>query len=211
MADTPAQAAPDMVNVTVDGIKVAVPKGTLVIDAAFKAGADVPYFCHHPRLSPAGACRMCLIKLNNGPKPITACTYTVSEGMVIDTVSPDVKQAQQAMLEFLLINHPLDCPICDRGGECPLQNMTFQYGPGVTRFIDEKRHFPKPISISSYVSLDRERCIQCARCTRFTQEISGDGALSIQSRGNTSIISPFSQDGFNSKFSGNTVELCPVG
>src|SRR5690348_1638767 len=108
MADTPAQAAPDTVSVTVDGTKVTVPKGTLIIDACFKAGIDVPYFCHHPRLSPAGACRMCLVKLNNGPKPITACTYTCADNMVIDTISPEVKQAQQAMLEFLLINHPLD-------------------------------------------------------------------------------------------------------
>jgi NADH-quinone oxidoreductase subunit G len=131
--------------------------------------------------------------------------------MVVDTVSPEVKQAQNGILEFLLINHPLDCPICDRGGECPLQNMTFQYGPGTTRFIDEKRHFPKAVPISDYVVLDRERCIQCARCTRFTEEISGDGELAIEQRGNSAIISPFSPEGFKSKFSGNTIELCPVG
>ena len=207
----PEKPAPEMVNVTVDGKKVSVPKGALAITAAFQAGADVPYFCHHPRLSPAGACRMCLVLLNKVPRPVTACTYTVTEGMDIDTLSPIVLQAQQAMLEFLLINHPLDCPICDRGGECPLQNMTFQYGPGVTRFIDEKRHFPKPVPISDYVLLDRERCIQCARCTRFTQEISGDGELAIESRGNSAIISPFTATGFKSKFTGNTVELCPVG
>jgi NADH-quinone oxidoreductase subunit G len=201
----------ETVNVTVDGKKVTVPKGSLVISAAFAAGADVPYFCHHPRLTPAGACRMCLVLLNKVPRPVTACTYTCTEGMDIDTRSPVVMQAQQAMLEFLLINHPLDCPICDRGGECPLQNMTFQYGPGATRFVDEKRHFPKPIPISEHVLLDRERCIQCARCTRFTQEISGDGELSIQSRGNSAIISAFSGGGLNSKFSGNTIELCPVG
>jgi NADH-quinone oxidoreductase subunit G len=210
-AEVVAQTAPELINVIVDGKKVAVPKGTLAITAAFEAGADVPYFCHHPRLTPAGSCRMCLVLLNNVPRPVASCTYQVTEGMIIDTVSPIVKQAQQAMLEFLLINHPLDCPICDRGGECPLQNMAFQYGPGVTRFIDEKRHFPKPVPISDYVLLDRERCIQCARCTRFTEEISGDGQLAIESRGNTAIISPFSLAEFNSKFSGNTVELCPVG
>lgn len=200
-----------MVNVTIDGKKVSVPKGSLLITAAFQAGADVPYFCHHPRLTPAGACRMCLVKVEKMNKMQTACTVPVAEGMVVDTTSPEVKQAQQGILEFLLINHPLDCPICDRGGECPLQNMTFQYGPGVTRFIDEKRHFPKPVALNDYVSIDRERCIQCARCTRFQGEIAGDGALSIESRGNSAIISPFTPDGFKSKFSGNTVELCPVG
>lgn len=201
----------EMVNLTIDGQAVSVPKGTLVITAAFAAGIDVPYFCHHPRLRPVGACRQCLVRVEKMNKLQTACTTPVAEGMVVDTASPEVKQAQNGILEFLLINHPLDCPICDRGGECPLQNMTFQYGPGVTRFIDEKRHFPKAVPISEYVVLDRERCIQCARCTRFTEEISGDGELAIENRGNASIISPFSPDGFQSKFSGNTIELCPVG
>ena len=201
----------EMVNLSIDGKPVSVPKGTLVITAAFQAGADIPYFCHHPRLRPAGACRMCLVRIEKMNKIQTACTVPVAEGMVVDTISPEVKQAQNGILEFLLINHPLDCPICDRGGECPLQNITFQYGPGVTRFIDEKRHFPKAVPISDYVVLDRERCIQCARCTRFTEEISGDGELAIENRGNASIISPFSPEGFKSKFSGNTIELCPVG
>ena len=214
---TPTTSAPpekppvDLVNVTVDGTTVAVPKGTLAITAAFAAGADVPYFCHHPRLRPVGACRQCLISIEKMPGLQTACTTPVAEGMVLDTVSPEVKQAQNAILELLLINHPLDCPICDRGGECPLQNMTFQYGPGVTRFIEEKRHFPKAVPISEYVVLDRERCIQCARCTRFTEEISGDGELAIENRGNSAVISPFTPEGFKSKFSGNTIELCPVG
>ena len=218
MADTPTKdtaalqaPAEDLVSLSIDGKKVSVPKGTLVITAAFQAGADIPYFCHHPRLTPAGACRQCLVKIEKMNKLQTACTVPVAEGMVVDTTSPEVKASQQSILEFLLINHPLDCPICDRGGECPLQNMAFQYGPGVTRFVDEKRHFPKAVPISQYVVLDRERCIQCARCTRFTQEISGDGELAIESRGNSSIISPFSATGLNSKFSGNTVELCPVG
>ena len=213
MADTATTTLPavEQVNLTIDGTKVTVPKGTLIIMAAQKAGIDIPYFCHHPRLTPAGACRMCLVKVEKMNKMQTACTVPVSEGMVVDTIAPDVKEAQRGILEFLLINHPLDCPICDRGGECPLQNMTFQYGPGVTRFVDEKRHYPKAVPISDYVVLDRERCIQCARCTRFTQEISGDGELSIESRGNQAIISPFTPDGFKSKFSGNTVELCPVG
>ncbi|MDR3709548.1 MAG: NADH-quinone oxidoreductase subunit NuoG [Capsulimonadaceae bacterium] len=210
MAETITQA-PETVNLTIDGKKVTVPKGTLLITAAFQAGADVPYFCHHPRLKPAGACRMCLVRIEKMAKLQTACTVPVSEGMVVDTLSPEVKQAQQGILEFLLINHPLDCPICDRGGECPLQNMTFQYGPGVTRFIDEKRHFPKPVPLNDYVSIDRERCIQCSRCTRFQAEIAGDGALAIESRGNSAVIAPFSLDGFQSHFSGNTVELCPVG
>ena len=154
---------------------------------------------------------MCLVKIEKMNKIQTACTVPVAEGMVVDTISPEVKQAQNGILEFLLINHPLDCPVCDRGGECPLQNMVYQYGPGVTRFIDEKRHFPKAVPISDYVVLDRERCIQCARCTRFTEEISGDGELAIENRGNASVISPFSPEGFKSKFSGNTIELCPVG
>ncbi len=200
-----------MVNVTIDGKQVTVPKGTLVITAAFQAGADVPYFCHHPRLTPAGACRMCLVKIEKMNKMQTSCTVAVSDGMVVDTISPDVKKAQNGILEFLLINHPLDCPICDRGGECPLQNMTLQYGPGVTRFVDEKRHFPKAVPISDYVVLDRERCIQCSRCTRFTEEISGDGELAIEQRGSSAIIAPFTPEGFKSKFSGNTIELCPVG
>ena len=169
-ATSPAAEKPpvELVNLSIDGKKVSVPKGTLVITAAFEAGADIPYFCHHPRLKPAGACRMCLVKIEKMNKIQTACTVPVAEGRVVDTISPEVKQAQNGILEFLLINHPLDCPICDRGGECPLQNMVFQYGPGVTRFVDEKRHFPKAVPISDYVVLDRERCIQCARCTRFT-------------------------------------------
>jgi NADH-quinone oxidoreductase subunit G len=213
MADTATTAPPavETVNLTIDGKKVTAPKGTLLIVAAQNAGIDIPYFCHHPRLTPAGACRMCLVRVEKMRNMVTACTVPISEGMVVDTVAPEVKEAQRGILEFLLINHPLDCPICDRGGECPLQNMTFQYGPGVTRFIDEKRHYPKAVPISDYVVLDRERCIQCARCTRFTQEISGDGELAIESRGNQAIISPFTPDGFRSKFSGNTVELCPVG
>ncbi len=213
-ATTSSAAAPpavEMVNVTIDGNKISVPKGTLAITAAFMAGADVPYFCHHPRLKPVGACRMCLVRVNNAPVLTTSCTVPVAEGMLVDTASPEVKQGQNGILEFLLINHPLDCPICDRGGECPLQNMTFQYGPGVTRFVDEKRHFPKAVPISDYVVLDRERCIQCARCTRFTEEISGDGELAIEQRGNAAIIAPFTPEGFKSKFSGNTIELCPVG
>ncbi len=212
MQGTTAEKPPvEIVNLTIDNKPVSVPKGTLVITAAFQAGADIPYFCHHPRLKPAGACRMCLVKIEKMNKIQTACTVPVAEGMVVDTISPEVKQAQNGILEFLLINHPLDCPVCDRGGECPLQNMVYQYGPGVTRFIDEKRHFPKAVPISDYVVLDRERCIQCARCTRFTEEISGDGELAIENRGNSSVISPFSVEGFKSKFSGNTIELCPVG
>jgi len=211
MGQTATETATELVSLTIDGKQVSVPKGTRLIDAAYQAGADVPYFCHHPRLSPAGACRMCLVKIEKMNKMQTACTVPVSEGMVVDTSSPEVKQAQQGILEFLLINHPLDCPICDRGGECPLQNMTFQYGSGATRFIDEKRHFPKPVPLSDYVSIDRERCIQCARCTRFHSEIAGDGALTIESRGNSAFISAFTPDGLQSRFSGNVVELCPVG
>jgi NADH-quinone oxidoreductase subunit G len=216
-AEAAKAAGVEMLKLVVDGVEVEVPKGTLVIEACFRAGADVPYFCYHPRLTSVGACRMCLASVElemfgqRRASIMTCCTVPAAEGMVIKTNTPDVKKAQNGILEFLLANHPLDCPICDRGGECPLQNMTIAYGPPTSRFIEEKRHFPKAMPISDYVVLDRERCIQCMRCTRFTEEISGDGQLSLLNRGASSEIGPFFGTDFNSNFSGNTIEICPVG
>ena len=216
-AETAKAAGAEMVNVTVDGVTVEVPKGTLVIEAAFRAGADIPYFCYHPRLTSIGACRMCLASVElemfgqRRASIMTTCTCPAADGMVVKTGTPDVKKAQNGVLEFLLANHPLDCPICDRGGECPLQNMTIAYGPPTSRYIEEKRHFPKAMPISDYVVLDRERCIQCMRCTRFTEEISGDGQLAILNRGAGAEIGTFYGHDFSSNFSGNTIEICPVG
>ncbi|MES2459686.1 MAG: NADH-quinone oxidoreductase subunit NuoG [Armatimonadota bacterium] len=218
-SDTEAakEAGVEMLKLTVDGVDVEVPKGTLVIEAAFQAGADIPYFCYHPRLTSVGACRMCLASVElemfgqRRASIMTCCTVPCSAGMVIKTNTPDVKKAQNGILEFLLANHPLDCPICDRGGECPLQNMTIAYGPPTSRYIEEKRHFPKAMPISDYVVLDRERCIQCMRCTRFCEEIAGDGQLAILNRGSSSEIGTFFGHDFSSNFSGNTIEICPVG
>lgn len=216
-AEAAKVAGAEMFNVVVDGVNVEVPKGTLVIEACFRAGADVPYFCYHPRLSSVGACRMCLASVEleqfgaRRTALMTTCNLQVQNGMVVKTGVPDVKKAQNGILEFLLANHPLDCPICDRGGECPLQNMTISYGPPTSRFIEEKRHYPKAQPLSDYVILDRERCIQCMRCTRFCDEIAGDGQLDLINRGSYSEIGTFFGTSFTSNFSGNTIEICPVG
>jgi NADH-quinone oxidoreductase subunit G len=216
-AEKAKAAGVDMFSVTVDGVVVEVPKGTLVIEACFRAGADVPYFCYHPRLTSVGACRMCLASVEleqfgaRRTALMTTCNLQVQNGMVVKTGTPDVKKSQNGILEFLLANHPLDCPICDRGGECPLQNMTIAYGPPTSRFVEEKRRFPKAMPLSDYVVLDRERCIQCMRCTRFCDEVAGDGQLDILSRGAESQIGTFFGHDFSSNFSGNTIEICPVG
>jgi NADH-quinone oxidoreductase subunit G len=215
--DKAAAAGVELVNLVVDGAPVAVPKGTLVIEAAFRAGSDVPYFCYHPRLTSVGACRMCLASVElemfgqRRASIMATCTIPCSEGMVVKTQTPEVKKAQNGILELLLANHPLDCPICDRGGECPLQNMTISYGPPTSRFTEEKRHYPKAKPISDYVVLDRERCITCMRCTRFADEIAGDGKLDLINRGAQTEIGPFMGASFDSNFSGNTIEICPVG
>jgi NADH-quinone oxidoreductase subunit G len=215
--DKAAAAGASLVNLIVDGTPVAVPKGTMVIEAAFRAGSDIPYFCYHPRLSSVGACRMCLASVElemfgqRRASLMATCTIPCSEGMVVKTQTPDVKKAQNGILELLLANHPLDCPICDRGGECPLQNMTISYGPPTSRFTEEKRHYPKAKEISDFVVLDRERCITCMRCTRFADEIAGDGKLDLINRGANSEIGPFMGQKFDSNFSGNTIEICPVG
>lgn len=212
-----ADAGVPLVQLVVDGKPVSVPKGTLVIEAAFSAGSDIPYFCYHPRLSSVGACRMCLASVElemfgqRRASIMATCTIPVSDGMVVKTQTPDVRKAQNGILELVLANHPLDCPICDRGGECPLQNMTVAYGPPNTRFIEEKRRYVKALPISDHVVLDRERCITCMRCTRFATEIAGDSKLGLINRGAQSEVGPFLGGTFDSNFSGNTIEICPVG
>ena len=203
----------DRVTITIDGKAVEVPAGQLLIKAAEEAGTYIPRFCWHPHMKPVGMCRMCLIEVE-GPRGrllTTSCTMPVAEGMVIHTRSDVVKKAQEGVLEFLLINHPLDCPVCDRGGECPLQDQTLSHGPGESRFVEEKRHFTKPIPINDLVFLDRERCILCARCTRFSDEISGDPLIEFIDRGNHTQVNTFPDEPFASYFSGNTVQICPVG
>jgi len=206
-----------MVSLVVDGKPVSVPKGTLVIEAAFSAGSDIPYFCYHPRLTSVGACRMCLASVElemfgqRRASIMATCTVPAADGMVIKTTTPDVKKAQNGVLELILANHPLDCPVCDRGGECPLQNMTISYGPPNTRFIEDKRRYVKALPISDHVVLDRERCITCMRCTRFASEIAGDSKLGLINRGAQSEVGPFLGGTFDSNFSGNTIEICPVG
>jgi len=214
---------PDLVNIKIDGIAVRVPKGEKVIESAKRVGVDIPFFCYHPRLSmeDGGAnCRMCLVEVaaagpdgsvRKMPKPQTACSLPATEGMEIITNSESVRADRRGVLEFLLINHPLDCPICDRGGECPLQNNTLHYGPDTTRYVEEKRHFPKAYPLSEFVVFDRERCIHCARCTRFTTDISGDAQLGFLKRGADMEVGTFQHTAFTSRFSGNVIELCPVG
>ena len=203
----------ELVTVTINGSDHQVPAGELLIRAAQDTGTYIPRFCWHERMEPVGMCRMCLVQVETprGPMIITACTNPVADGMVVDTENADVKKSQEAILEFLLANHPLDCPVCDKGGECPLQDQALAYGPGESRFVEIKRNFEKPIPISDLVLLDRERCILCARCTRFSDEISGDPLIEFQDRGNTTLVNTFPDLPFSSYFSGNTVQICPVG
>ena len=209
----------DHVLVTIDDVEVSVPKGTLVIRAAEGIGVQIPRFCDHPLLEPVGACRQCLVEVvdaGNGraiPKPQASCTLAVAEGMVVRTQasSPVADKAQQGNMEFLLINHPLDCPVCDKGGECPLQNQSMSNGRGETRFLEQKRTFPKPINISAQVLLDRERCVLCARCTRFSEQIAGDPFITMIERGALQQVGIYEKEPFESYFSGNTIQVCPVG
>ncbi len=209
----------DEVTLTIDGVEVSVPKNTLVIRAAERIGVQIPRFCDHPLLAPVGACRQCLVEIpdaGNGrgmPKPQASCTLTVAQGMVVNTqaTSPSADKAQQGIMEFLLINHPLDCPVCDKGGECPLQNQAMSNGRGETRFTESKRLFPKPINISAQVLLDRERCVLCARCTRFSEQIAGDPFIALIERGALQQVGIYEKEPFESYFSGNTIQICPVG
>ncbi len=213
--DAGAGATPsdDTVVFTLDGREVSAHKGELIIAAAERAGTFVPRFCYHPRMASVGVCRMCLVEVS-GPRGASlqpSCFLEVQPGMTVVTDSEKVKKAQDGVLEFLLINHPLDCPVCDKGGECPLQDQTLAYGPGETRFVEEKRHFEKPIPISELVLLDRERCIQCSRCVRFADEIAGEAQIDFIGRGDELEIGTFPELPFTSYFSGNTVQICPVG
>ena len=203
----------EFVTITIDGVEHQVRRNELLIKAAQEEGTYIPRFCWHERMSPVGMCRMCLVEIDTprGPMMVTACTTPVAEQMSVDTKGPAVKKAQEAILEFLLANHPLDCPVCDKGGECPLQDQAMSHGPGESRFVEIKRSYEKPISISDLVLLDRERCILCARCTRFSDEISGDPLIEFKDRGNTTEVNTFPDLPFSSYFSGNTVQICPVG
>ena len=204
---------PSEVTVTVNGTEIEAQPGEMLIAAADRAGIHIPRFCYHERMSPVGMCRMCLVDVDTGRGPMLqpSCMVPVAEGMVVDTESDDTKRAQEGILEFLLVNHPLDCPVCDKGGECPLQDQTIAYGPGESRFVEEKRHYEKPIPISDLVHLDRERCILCDRCTRFADEIAGDPLIQFTERGNSTQVLTFPDEPFSSYFSGNTVQICPVG
>jgi NADH-quinone oxidoreductase subunit G len=201
------------VTVDIDGVAIEAEPGELVIAAAQRHGTYIPRFCWHERMNPVGMCRMCLVEVDTGRGPalVVSCMAPVSEGMRVVTDSPKVKKAQEGVLEFLLANHPLDCPVCDKGGECPLQDQAFSHGPGESRFVEEKRHYEKPIPISELVVLDRERCILCDRCTRFASEVAGDPLIHFTHRGNTTQVLTFPDEPFSSYFSGNTVQICPVG
>jgi len=203
----------DEVSLTIDGLPVAVPKGTLIIRAAELLGIEVPRFCDHPLLDPVGACRQCIVEVEGQRKPVAACTTTVAADMVVKTqVSSEVaRKAQAGTLEFLLINHPLDCPICDKGGECPLQNQSMANGGAESRFREPKRTYPKPLAISTEILLDRERCVLCARCTRFSAQIAGDPFIELFERGAAEQVAVSEGKPFSSYFSGNTVQICPVG
>ncbi|HEX5948598.1 MAG TPA: NADH-quinone oxidoreductase subunit G [Actinomycetota bacterium] len=206
-------SAEDRVTVTIDGTEVTVPAGTLVIRAAEAVGIEIPRFCDHPYLDPVGACRQCIVEIEGQRKPVTSCTTPVMDGMVVHTqhTSREAEKAQVGMLEFLLINHPLDCPVCDRGGECPLQDQALAWGPGESRYTDPKRVYEKPIPLSPLVLLDRERCVLCARCTRFCDQISGERFIELFDRGAAEQVAIAAGEDFRSPYSGNTVQICPVG
>ena len=222
MTTSEVEKKTDLVTLTIDGVQVSVPAGTLVIRAAEQVGVQIPRFCDHPLLEPVGACRQCLVDVpdaGNGrpiPKPQASCTIPVAEGMVVNTqaTSEVADKAQQGIMEFLLVNHPLDCPVCDKGGECPLQNQAMSNGRGESRFAASggvKRTFPKPINISAQVLLDRERCVLCARCTRFSEQVAGDPFIELLERGALQQVGIYEKEPFESYFSGNTIQICPVG
>lgn len=214
-ATTGTDAAPpiDLVTLTIDGRELQVPKGTLIIRAAEMIGTQIPRFCDHPLLDPVGACRQCIVEVEGQRKPVASCTTPVADGMVVTTqlTSPVAEKAQRGVMELLLINHPLDCPVCDKGGECPLQNQAMSTGRTESRFGEEKRTYPKPIPLSSEILLDRERCVLCARCTRFSGQIAGDPFIDLLERGALQQVGIYANEPFESYFSGNTIQVCPVG
>ena len=202
----------NIITLTIDGQEVQASENAMLVDAAKYGDVEIPVFCYEPKLGqPVGACRMCLVEIEGIPKLQTGCSTPVKDGMVVHTQSDRVKEAQRAVVEFLLINHPLDCPVCDKGGECPLQDITFGWGPGISRYVEPKRHFVKPLELSPTIAIDRERCIICYRCVRFSQEISEDNQLVLLERGAHSYVSTFDGHPYVAPFSGNIVELCPVG
>ncbi|MFQ5578674.1 MAG: 2Fe-2S iron-sulfur cluster-binding protein, partial [Anaerolineae bacterium] len=224
----------DLVTLTIDGVEVSVPKGTLIVEAAKKVGNQIPVFCYHAKLKPVGMCRMCLVTVGTPvinratgqperdddgqpvlrffPAPQTACTTPVSPGMVVISQSENSLADRTAVLEFLLTSHPLDCPVCDKGGECPLQDLTYAHGPGKSRFpLEAKHHGPKKFPLGDLIVLDTERCILCARCVRFQDELAGDPVLAIENRGRDARIVSYSSPPFDSHYSGNTADICPVG
>ncbi len=208
-----APVDPNAVNITINDKPVTAKKGELIIAVADRTEDFIPRFCYHPRMAPVGMCRQCLVEVETprGPMMVVSCMTPVAEGQVVRTATETVKKAQEGVLELLLANHPLDCPVCDKGGECPLQDQAFSHGPGESRFVEEKRHYEKPIAISDIVYLDRERCILCDRCTRFADEVAGDALITFTSRGNDTQVLTFPDEPFSSYFSGNTVQICPVG
>ncbi|WP_327344043.1 NADH-quinone oxidoreductase subunit G [Streptomyces europaeiscabiei] len=203
----------DLVSLTIDGVDISVPKGTLVIRAAEQIGVEIPRFCDHPLLDPVGACRQCIVEVEGQRKPMASCTITCTDGMVVKThlTSPVAEKAQKGVMELLLINHPLDCPVCDKGGECPLQNQAMSHGHSESRFEGRKRTYEKPVPISTQVLLDRERCVLCARCTRFSNQVAGDPMIELLERGALQQVGTGEGDPFESYFSGNTIQICPVG
>lgn len=200
-----------MITLKIDDIETTVADGTLILEAAKAMGIEIPHFCYHPKLSISGNCRMCLVEVEGMPKLVTACTTPVVPDMSVKTRSDKVREAQRGILALLLINHPLDCPICDKGGECPLQDFTYRYGPGKSEFYDKKWHFEKPVDLSPLIVLDRERCILCTRCVRFQEEVAAHPELEVVERGRGAYIETTRPEGFISNFSGNTIDLCPVG
>jgi NADH-quinone oxidoreductase subunit G len=203
---------PNTIQLTIDGREVTAPEGMMLVDAAKRGDVEIPYFCYEPKLGqPVGACRMCLVEIEGIPKLQTSCSTPVKDGMVVHTQTDRVRHAQHAVVEFLLVNHPLDCPVCDKGGECPLQDITFGWGLGRSRFIEPKRHFEKPLALSPLIAIDRERCILCYRCVRFSQEISEDYQLIFAERGAHTFVATYDGHPYVAPFSGNIVDLCPVG
>ncbi|MBV8991923.1 MAG: (2Fe-2S)-binding protein, partial [Solirubrobacterales bacterium] len=202
----------NIIQLTIDGREVQAVEGTMLVDAAKYGDVEIPYFCYHYKLgNPVGACRMCLVEIEGIPKLQTSCSTPVKDGMVVHTQTDRVRHAQNAIVEFLLVNHPLDCPVCDKGGECPLQDITFGWGLGRSRFIEPKRHFEKPLALSPLIAIDRERCILCYRCVRFSQEIAEDYQLIFAERGAHAFVATHNGHPYVAPFSGNIIELCPVG
>ncbi|MFP4234771.1 MAG: NADH-quinone oxidoreductase subunit G, partial [Nitriliruptoraceae bacterium] len=203
----------DLVTFTIDGQEISVPKGTLLIRAAEQLGIIIPRFCDHPLLDPVGACRQCVVEVEGMPKPMMACTTTVMPDKAIKThlTSEMARKGQEGTLEFLLVNHPLDCPMCDKGGECPLQDQALKHGANTSRFVDQKRRYDKPVAVSPQILLDRERCVLCARCTRFSEQISGDPFIELFERGALEQVAIYEDEPYESYFSGNVIQICPVG